>query len=65
MGLVLTRKEGEKVYLGESVIITGIAIGGGKVQLLIEAPRDLPIYRSETRPEQPPPASGQDREGGE
>jgi carbon storage regulator len=69
--LVLSRKLGEKIWLGENICITVVDIDRGKIRLGIEAPRGLPIYREEVRPppdaataEQPPPASGRGREGG-
>lgn len=45
--LVLSRKLGEKIYIGENVCITVIDIDRGKIRLGIEAPRDMPIYRQE------------------
>ena len=43
--LVLSRKLGEKIYIGENVCITVVDIDRGKIRLGIEAPRDVPIYR--------------------
>jgi carbon storage regulator len=51
--LVLSRKLGEKIWLGESICITVVDIDRGKIRLGIEAPRDLPIYRGEIRPGAP------------
>lgn len=48
--LCLTRKLGEKVYIGEEIVVTVIDIGRGKIRLGIEAPRDVPIYREEVMP---------------
>lgn len=45
--LVLSRKLGEKIYVGENVCITVVDIDRGKVRIGIEAPRDVPIYREE------------------
>ena len=45
--LVLSRKLGEKIYIGENVCITVVDIDRGKIRLGIEAPRDVPIYRQE------------------
>jgi carbon storage regulator len=45
--LVLGRKIGEKVYIGENVCVTVLDIDRGKIRLGIEAPRGVPVYRSE------------------
>ncbi len=45
--LVLSRKLGEKIYIGENICITVVDIERGKIRLGIEAPRDIPIYRQE------------------
>ena len=45
--LVLSRKKGERIRIGEDVIITVVEIGHDKVRLGIEAPRELPVHRSE------------------
>ena len=48
--LVLSRKLGEKIYIGENICITVVDIDRGKIRLGIEAPRDIPIYRQELLP---------------
>lgn len=48
--LVLSRKLGEKIFIGESICITVVDIDRGKIRLGIEAPRDVPIYRQEISP---------------
>jgi carbon storage regulator len=45
--LVLTRKKGEKITLGDEIEIEVISIENGKVRLGIKAPRDLKIFRTE------------------
>lgn len=45
--LVLSRKKNEKIVIDENIIITIVEIRGDKVRLGIEAPRDVPIHRSE------------------
>ena len=47
MALVLTRKRGDKVNIGNDVVITIVSIRGSKVQLDIAAPKDMPIMRAE------------------
>lgn len=60
--MVLSRKLGEKIFIGENICITVVDIDRGKIRLGIEAPRDVPIYRQELLPLKandatPPPAS--------
>ena len=45
--LVLSRKLGEKIIIGENICITVIDIDRGKIRLGIEAPREIPVYRQE------------------
>ena len=45
--LVLSRKLGEKIYIGDNICITVVDIDRGKIRLGIEAPRDVPIFRQE------------------
>src|SRR3982750_3295699 len=51
--LVLSRKLGEKIYIGDNICITVVDIDRGKIRLGIEAPRDVPIYRQELLPLKP------------
>ncbi len=48
--LVLSRKLGEKIHIGNNICITVVDIDRGKVRLGIEAPRDVPVFRSELLP---------------
>ena len=48
--LILSRKIGEKLVIGDNVIVTVVEIDRGKIRLGIEAPREVPIYRSELLP---------------
>lgn len=45
--LVLSRKDGQAIRIGEDVIIKVSEISGGRVKLAIDAPREIPIRRSE------------------
>ena len=45
--LVLSRKLGEKIHIGDNICITIVDIDRGKIRLGIEAPRDVPIFRQE------------------
>ena len=45
--LVLSRKESEKINIGNGIVITVTRIKGNSVLLGIEAPEDVPIRRGE------------------
>ena len=45
--LVLTRKVGEKLVIGNTIRISVVSIGPGRVKLGIEAPADVTIDREE------------------
>ena len=45
--LRITRRAGERVMLGDDVVIEVIEVRGGTVRLGIDAPRSLPVYREE------------------
>jgi len=45
--LVLSRKLGEKIVIGDDITLTVVDIDGGKVRLGIEAPRKVPVHREE------------------
>jgi carbon storage regulator len=48
--LVLSRKLGEKIFIGDNICITVVDIDRGKIRLGIEAPREVAIYRQELLP---------------
>lgn len=45
--LVLTRKEGESLYINENIKVTVAKICGNKVRIAIDVPRDIPVAREE------------------
>jgi len=45
--LVLSRKVGERILLGEKIKITVVRVSGGGVRLGIEAPADVTVIREE------------------
>lgn len=51
--LVLTRKLGERIFIGPNVCVTVVRVEGGQVRLGIEAPRHIPVVRSELVPPEP------------
>ena len=50
--LVLSRKVDEKVVIGPDVVVTVLEIRGNRVRLGSEAPREVPVHRSELVPVQ-------------
>jgi carbon storage regulator len=45
--LVLTRKVGEKILVGDDVVVSVVEVGRGSVRLGVEAPRAVSILRFE------------------
>lgn len=45
--LVLSRKQDEKIIIGDSITLMVISIQGDKVRLGIEAPKHVSIHREE------------------
>ena len=45
--LVLNRKVGERIVIGDEIVITVVAIHGQQVRLGIEAPPDVSVWRQE------------------
>ncbi len=45
--LVLTRRPGESIVVGEDIVVTVIEIKGGQVRIGIDAPRSVEVYREE------------------
>jgi len=45
--LVLSRRESERIKLGDSIVVTVVRVAGDRVRLGIEAPADLLVLREE------------------
>ena len=45
--LILTRKVGESIMIGESVEVKILGLRAGQVKIGIDAPRDLEVHREE------------------
>lgn len=45
--LVVSRKPGERLLIGESVEVTVLSVRGDQVSLGVSAPREVPIHRQE------------------
>jgi len=48
--LVLSRREGERLIIGGDVVVTIKQVHGKRVQVGIEAPTDIHIWREELQP---------------
>jgi len=45
--LVLTRKVGERIHIGDGIVVTVVRIQNDKVRIGIEAPAEVSIHREE------------------
>lgn len=45
--LVLTRRTDETIAIGDSIVVTVLAVEGDRVKIGITAPREMPILRGE------------------
>ena len=49
--LILSRKSGERVLVGEDIEVVVLEVDGGRVKLGFSAPRHVPIFRAELHQE--------------
>ena len=47
--LVLSRKDNQRIWIGNSIVLTVVKIQGGSVRLGIEAPSSVKVLRDELR----------------
>ena len=45
--LVLSRKRGETIVIGDGITVTVLATDGGRVKLGVVAPAEMPVHREE------------------
>ena len=45
--LALTRKPGERIVIGDNIVITIVEIKGDNIRVAIDAPKEIKIYRGE------------------
>jgi carbon storage regulator len=45
--LVLSRREGERIFVGPNIVIQIVRVRGGSVRVGIEAPDDVRVVREE------------------
>jgi carbon storage regulator len=48
--LVLSRKIGEKILIGDNIVLTVVKIDRNQIRLGIEAPHEIQVYREEIAP---------------
>lgn len=56
--LVLSRKESQRIRLGDSIVLTIVKIAGDKVRVGIQAPEDVLVLRDELEAFETPPSPG-------
>ena len=47
--LVLARRDGESIYIGDDIVVTVVRIEGDRVKIGFEAPKEVKIWRSELK----------------
>lgn len=47
--LILTRRVGEAVVIGDDISVTILGVKGNQVRLGVEAPKDVSVHREEVR----------------
>ena len=47
--LILQRKAGESLLIGDEIEVSVLSVEAGRVRLAIQAPRSVPILRSELK----------------
>jgi carbon storage regulator len=57
--LVLSRRLGEKITIGDRIVVTVVKLGNGQVRLGIEAPPEIAVFREEICPRLHAPLPGQ------
>ena len=48
--LVLSRKESERIRLGNNIVVTVVRVSGDRVRIGIEAPPEVIVLRDELQP---------------
>lgn len=52
--LVLSRKANQEIMIGEHIVVNIVKVNNGKIKLGITAPENMPIVRTELKPEEQP-----------
>jgi carbon storage regulator len=48
--LVLSRRESQRIKLGDSIVVTVVGVSGDKVRIGIDAPPEVLVLREELEP---------------
>jgi carbon storage regulator len=56
--LVLSRKVGERILIGDNIAVTVVRVAQGMVRLGVEAPQELSIVREEIKDRRKPGVEG-------
>lgn len=54
--LVLTRRTGEAVHIGEDIVVRVLGVNGGQVRLGFDVPKSINVVRDELLKKTPEPA---------
>jgi carbon storage regulator len=49
--LVISRSVGQRIFVGEEIVVTILEVAGSSVRVGIDAPREVAVYREEIRPD--------------
>lgn len=52
--LVLSRREMERILIGDDIVVTVVRLQGDRVRIGIDAPKHIPILRDDTIQTSPP-----------
>ncbi len=47
--LVLSRQQGQKIVIGDNIVLTVVALKGNRVRLGVEAPKEVTVNREEVQ----------------
>ena len=47
--LILTRREGERITIGEDIEVVVLGVKGSQVRLGVQAPKAVPVHREEVK----------------
>ncbi|WP_281686410.1 carbon storage regulator CsrA [Pseudomonas citronellolis] len=45
--LILTRRTGETIHIGDNIVITVLGQQNGQVRIGVSAPKEVPVHRDE------------------
>lgn len=47
--LILSRKPGEKIMIGNDIVVMVLAVSGNQVRIGVEAPKEVSVHREEVQ----------------